>query len=269
MLKFISLSSGSSGNCYYLNCDGYGIIIDLGIGIRAFKKHCSDYGIKLAEINAMLVTHDHTDHVKAVGVLSQAFRVPVYTSEKVHHSIQLNHFVSKKVPTDLQHIINHGETFALGPFQITSFAVPHDSAENNGYIIKADNKCLVLMTDIGHFTDEMPDIIKQATHLIIESNYDERMLACGRYPLRLQKRISSGYGHVSNRQTAQFLDQHINAQLTKHIWLCHLSAENNIPRIALEASTAALTEIGLNVNTNDGIKVEVLARRTPSLMTEL
>ena len=73
MLKFISLSSGSSGNCYYLNCDGYGIIIDLGIGIRAFKKHCSDYGIKLAEINAMLVTHDHTDHVKAVGVLSQAF----------------------------------------------------------------------------------------------------------------------------------------------------------------------------------------------------
>lgn len=269
MLKFISLASGSSGNCYYLDCDGYGLIIDLGIGIRTFRRHCSDYGIKLADIKAVLVTHDHTDHVKAVGVLAQSFHIPVYTSQKVHQSMMLNHYISKKVPVELQRIIHRGSSFNIGPFHITSFRVPHDSADNNGYIIEAEKKCFVIMTDIGHFTEEMPDIVRRATHLIIESNYDEKMLVTGPYPARLQKRISGELGHISNKETAEFLATNLNRELIKRVWLCHLSAENNIPHVALGTVTEALKTAGFELKLDTQFKVSVLARRTPSIMETL
>lgn len=268
MLHFISLGSGSCGNCYYLNCDGYGIIIDLGIGIRAFRKHFSNYGLNLSHVKAILATHDHTDHIKAVGVLSQNFHIPVYTSQKVHDSMMANHYVSKKVPKNLQFIIRHHETIQLGPFEITSFLVPHDSAENNGYIIRVEDKSFVIMTDIGHFTDEMPEIVHQATHLIIESNYDAKMLSSGPYPLRLKKRIMSPYGHISNEETALFLAQHLNPDTIKNIWLCHLSAENNLPRLAYETVSTALQEAGYVLD-KEHVQLHVLSRKTPSLLMEL
>lgn len=268
MLNFISLGSGSSGNCYYLNCDGYGIVIDLGIGIRLFKKHFSNYGLSIAQIKAIIATHDHTDHVKAVGVLSQTFKIPVYTTQKVHDSIKVNHYISKKIPKELQMVVTHHDTFELGPFKITPFLVPHDSAENNGYIIHVEDKVFVIMTDIGHFTEEMIDIVHNATHLIIESNYDERMLETGKYPLRLKKRISSPYGHISNAETADFLAKNLNPQKIKQVWLCHLSAENNIPRIAYETVTNTLIKEGFVLD-KEHLQVNVLSRKTPSLLTQL
>ena len=268
MLKFISLGSGSCGNCYYLNADGYGIIIDLGIGIRSFKRHFSNYGLTLSQIKAIVVTHDHTDHVKAVGVLSQTFHIPVYSSQKVHNSMMLNHYLSKKVPKELQHTVSHHEIFHLGPFEITSFLVPHDSAENNGYIIRVEDKTFVIMTDIGHFTDEMPAIVHEATHLIIESNYDVAMLATGTYPQRLKHRITSPYGHISNIETGQFLAEYLDPKRIQRIWLCHLSAENNLPRIAFETVQESLLNSGFQLD-DQHLRLEVLARKTPSLLTEL
>lgn len=270
MSQFISLSSGSSGNCYYLQVDDYGLIIDQGLSVRKFKQICSNYGLSIAKIKAILVTHDHTDHVKGVGALSRDFRISVYTSQAVHDSIMRNHFVSKKVPLNLQHAIERGIEFELGPFKITSFAVPHDSADNNGYKIRWDDKCFVLLTDVGHFSDDMPGIIHQATHLVIESNYDEHMLVTGRYPLRLQKRISGPNGHISNAETAVFLASNLNRDLIKKVWLCHLSAENNVPRIAYETCAEKLAEAGYILNgENRNVSLEVLARQTPSLLTDL
>lgn len=180
--------------------------------------------------------------------------------------MMLNHYISKKVPHELQQIIRRGSSFNLGPFHITSFGVPHDSADNNGYIIEAEEKCFVIMTDIGHFTDEMPDIVRKATHLIIESNYDEKMLVTGPYPARLQKRISGALGHISNKETSEFLANNLNPEVIKRVWLCHLSAENNIPRIALATVTEALRTAGFELKLDTQFKVSVLARRTPSIM---
>ena len=271
MFYFISFGSGSCGNCYYLNYDGYGLLIDLGLGIRNFKKYFKDYGQVISQIKAILVTHDHTDHVKAVGALSRDFRIPVYTSARVHDSIMRNHFVSKKIPLDLQFCITRGKSFSLGPFSITSFGVPHDSADNNGYIIRTPNgKCFVLLTDVGHFTDEMPDIIHQATHLVIESNYDEAMLRGGHYPLRLQNRIASDTGHISNAETAQFLAQHLNHDCIERVWLCHLSAENNRPAVAYETCAQQLNAAGFTLEGEQAnLRLEVLPRRTPTLVMEL
>lgn len=269
MLKFISFASGSSGNCYYLNCDGYGLLIDMGIGIRLFKRNFNSYGLSIAQAKALLLTHDHTDHVKAAGVVSQTFNVPVYTSLAVHHSIDRNHFVSKKIPAKLQHVIEKGQTINLGPFEITTFDVPHDSADNNGYIIRVEGKCFVLLTDVGHFTDEMATIVHEATHLVVEANYDAEMLRTGRYPLRLKERIRNGHGHSSNAETAHFLAAHLNPARIRRIWLCHLSAENNLPRLAHDTIAQALNEAGLDLTSADGCRLDVLARKTPSLLMEL
>lgn len=269
MVQYISIGSGSSGNCGYLICNGYGLLIDLGIGIRLFRKQFSNYGLPIAQIQAILVTHDHTDHVRAVGAVSQKFHIPVYTSAKVHESIRANHYVSKKVPADLRHDVLHGNPFDLGPFRITPFFVPHDSAENNGYLIEVENRRFVLITDVGHFTEEMAPLVHSATHLVIESNYDDQMLDEGRYPKRLKERIRSGNGHSSNKQTADFLAAHLSPDVIRHIWLCHLSEENNRPDLARDAVAEALAEAGMKVNVADGFKLDVLPRRTPTLLMEL
>jgi len=271
MLRFISLGSGSSGNCYFLHFSGTGLIIDCGIGIRKFKKYFNQFGLPLSPVAGVLVTHDHTDHVKAVGAVAQAYGYAVYTSEKVHQSIMRNHFVSKKIPAEQQHIVRHGVPFELPPFKITSFFVPHDSAENNGYIIEADGKRLVLLTDVGHFTEQMREIVSQATHLIIEANYDEQMLTTGRYPKRLQKRIMSDTGHADNEATARFLASTLTpASPLKHIWLCHLSAENNTPDKARSAVSQALREAGIPLApAPNGLTLDVLPRQQPTLLLEL
>ncbi len=175
------------------------------------------------------------------------------------------------MPLQLQHSITRGEAFDLGPFSITSFGVPHDSADNNGYIIcTPEGHRFVLLTDVGHFTDEMPAIIGQATHLVIESNYSTAMLQAGRYPQRLKNRISSDYGHISNEATAQFLAQHLTPGLIKHVWLCHLSAENNRPSVAYEVCSNALTKAGYQLEgSNPSLRLDVLPRRTPTLVMDL
>lgn len=269
MLQFISLGSGSSGNCYYLNADGQGLLIDLGLGIRLFRKHFTNYGLSLDSLKAILVTHDHTDHAKAVGALSRQFRIPVYATEKVHNSMLKNHFLSKKVAAEMRRDIAAGDTFQIGPYSITPFHVPHDSADCVGYDIQVGDIRLAILTDVGHFTDEMIPIVGQATHLIIEANYDPDLLAAGRYPLRLQKRISGGSGHTSNRQCAEFLAQHLNKDTTRRVWLCHLSEENNRPQLAETTVSEALQAAGFSINNTTGLKLEVLPRRTPTLLETL
>ncbi len=270
MVKFISISSGSCGNCYYLQHEGYGLIIDVGISHRAFRRAFSNYGLSIASIKSILLTHDHTDHVKSVGVLSRDFRIPVYTSAEVHDSVMRNHFVSKKIPLDLQKVVERHKPFQLGPFSVEQFAVPHDSADNNGYIIRVDGKCFVLITDVGHFTDEMPAIVHEATHLIIESNYDEQMLLGGRYPQRLKNRISGGRGHISNRQTADFLAENLDKEKISRVWLCHLSAENNKPELAYRTCAERLAESGYVLEgENADFTLQPLPRKTPTLLMEI
>ncbi len=266
MVKFICFGSGSSGNCYYLMAEGYGIVIDLGIGIRCFKKHMRDYGLPMAQIKAILVTHDHTDHVKAVGVLSRDFQIPVYASEPVHKGMARNYFMTKKIADDMVNEIVGGETLHLGPFEVTPFTVPHDSSDNLGYFIRYNDLSFCLITDAGHMTDEMKSYIEQANYLVVEANYDEAMLASGPYPQYLKRRISSQRGHMSNADTAAVLSQHLPAAI-KHVWLCHLSEENNHPELARKTVEAALIQVGCPLGKT--VQLEVLKRKVPSPLYEL
>jgi phosphoribosyl 1,2-cyclic phosphodiesterase len=242
-MKFISFASGSSGNCYYLHAEGCSILIDLGLGIRTFKKTYKDYGCSFGDIQGILVTHNHTDHSKAVAYLSNEFHIPVYTTEAVHKGMHENPFLSKKVKKEELKIVEHYKPFQIGPFNITAIPVPHDSFGNNGYLIQYKDINFCVITDIGHVTPEIQSIVGNATHLVIESNYDAQMLINGPYPMRLKKRIEGPYGHLSNKETAELLAHFLNPKRIQQVWLCHLSEENNTPILASETSGNALKEV--------------------------
>lgn len=286
-MKFLCLGSGSCGNCYYLESSGTAILIDLGIGIRAFKKHVRDYGLRMPAIKAILVTHDHTDHVKAVGPLSIEYHLPVYASEGVHIGVQRNRFMTKKVPLDQRRVTTLETPFEIGPFRITPFQVVHDSNDNNGYFIEVTQPepaedlfdsaaalgaadagkeplTFCIITDCGAVTDNLIPYIKRARYLVIESNYDSAMLASGPYPAYLKKRIMSGRGHLDNALCADCLSKYLTP-VTRKVWLCHLSEENNHPEIALKTVETALRELPFTPRP----ALETLRRRVPSGLVTL
>lgn len=267
MIKFICFGSGSSGNCYYINANGYGLLIDEGIGIRKFKKYFRDYGLSFGDIKGILVTHDHADHVRAVGAVSIEFHLPVYALKDVYMGMNRNRFVRKKVPAPLSNTIAPEETFKLGPFEITPFQVPHDSADNCGYSIKIDDAYFCLMTDVGHVTETMKQHLSKAHYIVVESNYDANMLETGRYPRHLKDRIRNGTGHMDNADTAKLLAEHLSPE-ARHIWLCHLSEENNRPDLAIQTVSESLKQAN-RLSEEDHLVLEALQRTHPSRLYEL
>ena len=261
-MKFISFGSGSSGNCYYLLEDGIGLIIDAGIGIRSFKKYFREYGFTYPTLKAILVTHDHTDHVKAVGALSSEYNLEVFATEEVHKGILNNYYTHKKVRPELCRTYLPGDDWSIGPFHITTFTVPHDASHNCGYFIETATTNFCFITDAGSFTPEMISFIRRARNLVIEANYDAAMLDEGPYPLHLKKRIKAPTGHACNAETARILEENL-AATTENIWLCHLSDENNHPELARKTIAQALERSDCKS------QLHVLRRRIPSGPFEL
>lgn len=263
-LSFISLASGSSGNCYYLGTKEYGILIDAGIGIRTIKKVLKDYGIDFSRIIAVLITHDHADHIKTVGCLGEKFNIPVFATEAVHTGIEKSRYVEESL-TLSKRIIEKEVCFQIRDFGITAFEVPHDSSDNVGYHIVFGSHKFTFATDVGHVTETVARYVRMANHLIIEANYDEEMLRFGSYPPFLKERVASPTGHLSNREAAEFLAANYSEQL-KDIWLCHLSRDNNHPELAYKTIDIRLFQEGIRVGKD--VSLVALKRTTPSEIFE-
>ena len=266
MLRFISFGSGSSGNCYYLGTATDGLIIDIGIGIRTLKKYCREYGIQLNSVKRILITHDHADHIKSVGSLSHDCNLPVYATRKVHEGIDANYCVAKKVSQEHKHILTIGEQVQLGDFKVRPFAVPHDASENVGYELEAEGIGFVVLTDVGSITEDIKQAINHANYLVIEANHDVEMLKNGPYPVYLQQRILSESGHLSNVSCGEALVENMSEGL-KHVWLCHLSEENNHPELARKTVETILRSHG--VIPGKDLELEVLKRKTPTGVYEI
>ncbi len=257
MLNFMSFGSGSSGNCYYLYTEGYGLLIDAGIGIRRMRKYFDECGVDTNRLNGILVTHEHADHVKSVGSMSDRYSVPVYATAKVHAGMRVNCRMPRKVSLANARTLNDGEETVLGGLGITPFHVPHDSFDNIGFLITDGRVTFCLMTDIGHVTREMAQAIGKADYLVIEANHDEAMLQDGPYPQFLKERVAGDAGHLSNRLCAEAIARYASKRL-KRVWLCHLSHENNHPELARKTVEMELAAAGMDV------EVDVLLRNTPS-----
>lgn len=266
MLRFISFGSGSSGNCYYLSTGTDTILIDVGVGVRTLKKYFHSYGLRFEDINHILVTHDHADHVKAVGCLSSEYSIPVYATHKVHTGILRNYCVRKKVSPEQVRIIEKNIPFTIGSFHVTPFNVPHDSSDNVGYEVRCGDVTFCLITDVGHITDEMHDIIGRANYLVIEANHSIEMLQQGPYPQYLKDRILGPNGHLCNDACGEALANYATPAL-KHVWLCHLSEENNHPELARKTVEQILRNHGIVAGKD--FLLEVLKRKTPSEVYDL
>lgn len=266
MLKFISFGSGSSGNCYYIYTENDGLMIDAGVGIRTLKKHFRDYGLSLSQIHHLFITHDHADHIKCVGSISHDLHLPVYATELVHKGIDRNYCVSRKVDPVDRHLVEPETSMKVGDFVVTPFSVPHDSSDNVGYMIEAEGVSLCIITDAGRITDGMASYITRCNYLVIEANHDREMLMHGPYPAHLKERISNGSGHLNNTACGEAIANHMSEQL-RHVWLCHLSEENNHPELARKTVEAILRSYGIVAGKD--LELDVLKRTMPTGIFEL
>lgn len=259
-LIFRCLASGSSGNCFYLGDHKQGILIDAGISARTIQKHLRSMGLDYANIMGVLITHDHADHIRAVGTLGERVHLPIFASRLIHEGINRNYGVQEKLRTS-QRYYNVGEEWELMGMKINTFTVSHDSTQCVGYVIDYQGQRFMIATDCGEPSAEMEAYIKTANHIVIEANHDEQMLLNGPYPTYLKQRILSPRGHQSNVTCGRLLADNYHEQM-RNVFLCHLSHENNDPTVAMNT----ITEILLNEGIMPGADIFLtpLERLSPS-----
>ena len=246
LLYYISFGSGSSGNSCYIGTSKGGIIIDAGIRADEIEAKIRGNGIDIKHIFGILLTHDHSDHVKYAYTLVRNNRhMKVYCTNRVLNAILRRHDISKRIK-DYHIPIFKEIPFKAGELEITAFEVPHDGQDNMGFSVAYDKRNFVVATDMGEIWPRARHYISHADYLMIESNYDLKMLRNGRYPEFLKARIQTTRGHMDNEATATFLRDIYSPRL-KHIFLCHLSKDNNLPEIALNKVRASLEEAGIKV----------------------
>lgn len=259
-LIFRCLASGSSGNCFYLGNHKQGILIDAGISARTIQKHLRSMGLDYANIMGVLITHDHADHIRAVGTLGERVHLPIFASRLIHEGINRNYGVQEKLRTS-QRYYNVGEEWELMGMKINTFAVSHDSTQCVGYVIDYQGQRFMIATDCGEPNAEMEAYIRTANHIVIEANHDEQMLLNGPYPTYLKQRILSPKGHQSNGICGKLLADNYHEQM-RNVFLCHLSHENNDPKVAMNTITEILLEEGIMPGAD--IFLTPLERLTPS-----
>jgi phosphoribosyl 1,2-cyclic phosphodiesterase len=262
-LIFCSLSSGSSGNCYYIGNEFHGIIIDAGISATSIRRFLKEMNISMQTIMGVLITHNHIDHVRGLDVLTRKNALPAFTTKKIWNSILTPY---TKITRDCIREISLHQKFHLAGFEIEAFPVCHDAPETIGFQICAGDKKITIATDLGHICETSAPYIREANLLVLESNYDEEMLVNGGYPYYLKVRIQSDHGHLGNHQTSDFLADNLNNHLS-HICLAHLSKNNNTPEKALESLKKAFAERGIELNSHQHILV--LNRNIPTEMIRL
>lgn len=260
-LRFRSLASGSSGNCYYIGNGKEGILIDAGVGVRATRKFIRSMGLDFNKIWGVFITHDHVDHILSAGVIGEKHFVPIYATPKVHEGINRNYRVTQKLKNS-QRFFNAGDTITVSDFHVKSFSVSHDASESVGFSVEYKGKRITIATDLGFVNEEAMDYLINSDSIVLEANYDEDMLAKGKYPPYLQKRINSVTGHLSNAQTAEFLGKNFSKKW-KYVFLCHLSKENNHPDVVY----TTIMEYFSNENIDKKeLKIIPLERMTPSAL---
>ncbi|MCM1377497.1 MAG: MBL fold metallo-hydrolase [Clostridium sp.] len=250
-LFYLSLASGSSGNSCYVGTATGGVIIDAGIRADEIELKLRSNGIDMRSVRGLLLTHDHTDHIKyAYQLLRNNRHIKLFCTPRVLNGILRRHSISKRIKE--YHVPIFKEIpFKIGDFSITAFDVPHDASDSMGFSIEFDSRNFVLATDLGAVTDRARYYMERANYLVIESNYDLEMLLKGSYPEYLKARIRTPNGHLDNVDTAEFLQSIVNPGL-KYIFLCHLSRENNIPTLALKTVSEALRRAGVSIGDCSG-----------------
>ncbi|MEY2195264.1 MBL fold metallo-hydrolase [Neobacillus sp. BF23-41] len=248
-LSYSILASGSTGNALYVESDEHSFLVDAGFSGKQMEALFGQIDRDISKLSGIFVTHEHSDHIKGIGVLARKYQLPVYANEKTWRAME--HSVGA-IPTEQKFVFNMETVKSFGAVDIESFGVSHDAAEPMFYVFHHGGKKLVLITDTGYVSDRMKGTISNADVYIFESNHDVQMLRMGRYPWNIKRRILSDVGHVSNEDAAFAMSDVVGDQ-TKRIYLAHLSMDNNMKDLAKMAVTQTLQERGLIVGEQFGL----------------
>ena len=242
-MRLCSIASGSSGNCIYIGSEEHHILIDAGISGKRVEAGLNSLELTGKDLDGILLTHEHSDHIKGLGVLSRKYGVPIYTTPGTAEAVKDMTNLGK-IDGSLFHEIHADEDFTLGDLTISPFRISHDAAEPVAYRVACGDKKMAVATDLGVYTDYTIDHLKDLDVLLLEANHDIHMLQVGSYPYYLKQRILGLQGHLCNEDAAQFAVT-LAENGASDIVLAHLSRDNNTPTMALNAVAAALDGAGL------------------------
>ncbi|WP_160724564.1 MBL fold metallo-hydrolase [Bacillus sp. USDA818B3_A] len=260
-LRYSILASGSTGNALYVESDEHSFLVDAGFSGKQMESLFSQIDRDISKLSGIFVTHEHSDHIKGIGVLARKYHLPVYANEKTWRAMESS---VGAIPTEQKFVFNMETVKSFGSIDIESFGVSHDAAEPMFYVFHHADKKLVLITDTGYVSDRMKGTISDADVYIFESNHDVQMLRMGRYPWNTKRRILSDLGHVSNEDAALAMSDVIGDK-TKRIYLAHLSLDNNMKDLAKMAVTQTLEGQGLIVG--EQFDLYDTDPKTPTILT--
>lgn len=241
---FCSLYSGSSGNSIFVASEKAKVLIDAGLSGKSIESALKDIEQAPNELDGIFITHEHSDHVKGVGVLSRKYNIPVYANEKTWQGMAT--MIGKIKPENMK--IMNSKNIEIKDMFITSFNISHDANAPRGYtVVDAQNKKACIATDLGIFTDEVKENIIDGDVILLESNHDVEMLKFGPYPYVLKRRVLSDVGHLSNDACGNAIVQVMNHK-QKRIVLGHLSNTNNYPDLAYQTVVNILNENKVNLD---------------------
>jgi len=265
-MKLLSIASGSSGNSIYVGSNYTNILVDAGISGKRIEEGLRRISMGCSDINAICITHEHSDHIRALGVLSRRYEIPIYATQGTIDAI-LDDMSLGVIPGSLFHTINANEEFMIGDIRVHPFSIYHDAADPVAYRFSCDGKKIGIATDIGHYDDYIINELTGLNAVLLESNHDIRMLEAGSYPYYLKRRILGDSGHLSNENCGKLICKIINDDM-KGIFLGHLSKENNYPELAYEAVRCEISQDPCKYMPDD-LNISVARRECPSCYLEI
>lgn len=262
MIKFYSLTSGSSGNCTFVSDGKTNILIDCGMNGKAVSNRLNKIDANASDIDAILLTHEHTDHISGAGVISRRFDIPIYATQNTLSAMINSKCPIGKIAEKNLLPVSKDTDFEIGSIGFNAFSIPHDSADPVGYNIYVENgkRKLSVATDMGKVDKNVVSKLLGSESILLESNHDIFMLQNGGYPFSLKQRILSAKGHLSNESCAKIAACLVKNG-TKKITLGHLSSENNLPKIAYNTSKTAIETEGATVGID--VCLQVALRSEP------
>ncbi len=250
MLKFCSLCSGSTGNSFLIKSNKINLLVDAGASGKKISDALASLNIDVKNIDAILVTHEHTDHTQSIATLSKKYSIPVYANKKTWDAM-----LDKKSKIESNNIFyfKNNNSFKIKNLDIFPFDIPHDAADPCGFSISDGKSKICIATDIGHITPTVLDNFKNSNFLLLESNYEPDVLKYSRYPYKLKERISSPMGHLSNVDAGKTINYLTNFGV-KNVMIAHLSSENNFPELAYKSVLEQVENKDLNLYVADRFK---------------
>lgn len=257
-MRLCSIASGSSGNCIYVGSENTHLLVDIGVSGKNMEAGLKTLDLTGRDLDGILITHEHSDHIKGLGVIARKYGIPIYTTGGTVDAIMRIKSGLGKLPEGIFREIREDEPFMIKDIQVSPFQISHDAAQPVGYRFDCGKKSVGIATDLGRYGDYIVDHLQNLDALLLEANHDVRMLQVGPYPYLLKQRILGDRGHLSNENAGRLLCRLLHDNM-KAIFLGHLSKENNYEALAFETVCSEVT-LGDNPYKARDFRIEVAKR---------